>query len=82
MIQGVLLSHSNIVAECFIPSSMAREQIASRAAKSELPFEYRTLAHLPAAHIAGVQGYFINPFYMGGKLITNSYISETDIGCF
>jgi 4-coumarate--CoA ligase len=26
----------------------------------------RTLAHLPAAHIAGVQGYFINPFFMGG----------------
>lgn len=28
--------------------------------------DYRTLAHLPAAHIAGVQGYFVNPFYMGG----------------
>lgn len=29
---------------------------------------YRTLAHLPAAHIAGVQGYFVNPFYMGGPV--------------
>jgi acyl-CoA synthetase (AMP-forming)/AMP-acid ligase II len=29
-------------------------------------FEYNTIAHLPTAHIAGVQGYFVNPFYMGG----------------
>ena len=29
-------------------------------------FEYRTLAHLPVAHIAGMQGYFVNPVYMGG----------------
>ncbi|KAH6677457.1 hypothetical protein B0J14DRAFT_615623 [Halenospora varia] len=64
--KGVELSHTNIVAECFIPSSMARERIAGRAERGEAPWEYRTLAHLPAAHIAGVQGYFINPFYMGG----------------
>lgn len=31
-------------------------------------FEYRTLAHLPTAHIAGIQGYLINPFYMGGPV--------------
>lgn len=31
-------------------------------------FEYRTLAHLPVAHIAGIQGYLINPFYMGGPV--------------
>ncbi|TVY38185.1 putative acyl-coenzyme A synthetase, partial [Lachnellula subtilissima] len=66
--KGVVLSHSNIVAECFIPCSLSRERIASRASKGEPPFEYRTLAHLPAAHIAGVQGYFINPFYMGGPV--------------
>jgi len=30
--------------------------------------DYRTLAHLPAAHIAGVQGYFVNPFYIGGTV--------------
>jgi hypothetical protein len=45
---------------------MSRERIAARAAMNEPPFEYRTLAHLPAAHIAGVQGYLVNPFYMGG----------------
>jgi 4-coumarate--CoA ligase len=33
--------------------------------KTERPdFEYRTIAHLPVAHIAGIQGYLINPFYM------------------
>jgi 4-coumarate--CoA ligase len=31
-------------------------------------FEYRTIAHLPVAHIAGIQGYLINPFYMGGPV--------------
>jgi 4-coumarate--CoA ligase len=31
-------------------------------------FQYRTLAHLPVAHIAGIQGYLINPFYMGGPV--------------
>lgn len=29
-------------------------------------FEYRTLAHLPAAHVAGCQGYFVNPPVAGG----------------
>jgi 4-coumarate--CoA ligase len=37
--------------------------------KTERPdFEYRTIAHLPVAHIAGIQGYLINPFYMGGPV--------------
>jgi 4-coumarate--CoA ligase len=31
-------------------------------------FRYRTLAHLPVAHIAGIQGYLINPFYMAGSV--------------
>jgi 4-coumarate--CoA ligase len=45
---------------------MFREEIEARVSRGEPRFEYRTLAHLPASHIAGVQGYFINPFYMGG----------------
>jgi hypothetical protein len=63
---GVILSHTNIVSECFIPSTLAREEITARIRAGEPEFEYRTLAHLPASHIAGVQGYFVNPFYMGG----------------
>jgi 4-coumarate--CoA ligase len=36
--------------------------------KTRPHFEYRTLAHLPIAHIAGIQGYLMNPFYMGGPV--------------
>jgi 4-coumarate--CoA ligase len=45
---------------------MWKEDRAKRERDGVPPFEMRTLAHLPAAHIAGVQGYFINPFFMGG----------------
>ena len=51
----------NIVSECFIPSVLSRRYLDSPEAQEEGEFEYRTLAHLPAAHIAGVQGYFVNP---------------------
>lgn len=37
-------------------------------ADSNSTFAYRTIAHLPTAHIAGIQGYLINPFYMGGPV--------------
>lgn len=57
-----------MVSESYIPVAMAREVIAARIARGEPAFEYRTLAHLPASHIAGVQGYFINPFYWGGPV--------------
>jgi 4-coumarate--CoA ligase len=63
---GVELSHTNMVAEGFIPSQMWREEVKMTTGSSAMPFPYRTLAHLPAAHIAGVQGYFVNPVYMGG----------------
>lgn len=56
------------MSECYIPSSLFREGIKTREKEGRPPFEYRTIAHLPAAHIAGVQGYFINPIYMGGPV--------------
>jgi acyl-CoA synthetase (AMP-forming)/AMP-acid ligase II len=40
--------------------------VKNAVAAGERPFEYRTLAHLPVAHIAGLQGYLINLFYAGG----------------
>ncbi|TLD36202.1 hypothetical protein E2P81_ATG03091 [Venturia nashicola] len=55
--KGVPLSHTNMVAEAHISCGMI---------KPHLSFEYRTIAHLPVAHIAGMQGYFVNPMYMGG----------------
>ncbi|OCL11869.1 4-coumarate-CoA ligase-like protein [Glonium stellatum] len=62
--KGVRLSHRNLVAETVIPGDMFKQHIAQHNPQ----FEYRTLAHLPTAHIAGIQGYFINPFYMGGSV--------------
>ncbi|KAF2462984.1 4-coumarate-CoA ligase-like protein [Lindgomyces ingoldianus] len=62
--KGVKLSHRNLVAETVIPGSMFQSWICN----SNPSFQYRTLAHLPTAHIAGIQGYLINPFYMGGSV--------------
>ncbi|KAI8934923.1 hypothetical protein NX059_008592 [Plenodomus lindquistii] len=62
--KGVKLSHRNLVAEAVVPGDMFKGWIA----KNRPNFEYRTIAHLPIAHIAGIQGYLINPFYMGGPV--------------
>ena len=64
--KGVPLSSRNIVAEATIPITMLRQHLRERERQGHPKFEYRTLAHLPAAHIAGCQGYFINPFTSGG----------------
>ena len=52
------------MAEAVIPGDMFKNWLAT----SRPNFQYRTLAHLPVAHIAGIQGYLINPFYMGGPV--------------
>lgn len=66
---GVKLSHTNLVAEAVIPGDMFKSWLATRNTHTgKPPFEYRTIAHLPVAHIAGIQGYLINPFYMGGPV--------------
>ncbi len=59
---GVRLSHTNLVAETII----TLEPLKAHMRAHNPSFEYRTLAHLPTAHIAGIQGYLVNPFYMGG----------------
>ncbi|KAF8861931.1 acetyl-CoA synthetase-like protein [Acephala macrosclerotiorum] len=64
--KGILLSHENMVAEAFLPACINRKIYEEREARGIPRFEYRTLAHLPAAHISGVQGYFVNPFYDAG----------------
>ncbi|KAG6008254.1 hypothetical protein E4U21_004716 [Claviceps maximensis] len=62
--KGVRISHTNVVAEAVLPSLMARPVFEKWAAEGR-PLERRILGHLPAAHIAGVQGYFISSFYEG-----------------
>ncbi|KAM3500180.1 hypothetical protein MY10362_006638 [Beauveria mimosiformis] len=51
--KGVLVSHQNLVAQTFLMGSRDRQYWDKRPA-----WTGRTLAHLPAAHIAGVVSYF------------------------
>ncbi|KAI6371236.1 hypothetical protein MCOR25_004008 [Pyricularia grisea] len=60
--KGVKLSHRNLVAQASIAGDSLRQSWGG----PKPAWEYRTLAHLPMAHIAGIQGYLINPFYVGG----------------
>ncbi|OAL33389.1 hypothetical protein AYO20_07400 [Fonsecaea nubica] len=67
--KGVNISHLNLVSEGLIPQYMIRESfIRIRRRDPSFNLEYRTLAHLPAAHIAGCQGYFVNPSIAGGPV--------------
>ena len=67
--KGVNLSHMNLVSEALIPQYMLREFFNRQKRKNfSYDFQYRTLAHLPAAHIAGCQGYFVNPAVAGGPV--------------
>lgn len=58
--KGVKLSHRNLVAEAVIPGDMFKAWLGSDSGPKN--FEYRTLAHLPTAHIAGIQGYLISTY--------------------
>jgi 4-coumarate--CoA ligase len=51
--KGVPLSHRNMIAEATISCGMIKDQMKEQAPDVEI----RTLAHLPTAHIAGMQGY-------------------------
>jgi 4-coumarate--CoA ligase len=57
-----------MVSQVWISSQVAREWATPRVLTGELvPSPQRTLAHLPAAHIAGVAGYFVAPIYGGSE---------------
>lgn len=54
--KGVRISHRMMVSESFLTLEPDKAYV-----RRERPgVQYRTLAHVPAAHIAGVQSYFIN----------------------
>lgn len=63
--KGVRLSHWNLVSSN-ICSMEAGASYKARRAREGKPFKWRTIGCLPMAHIAGIQQYSINPFYMGG----------------
>ncbi|KAF7315641.1 hypothetical protein MIND_00079600 [Mycena indigotica] len=59
--KGVMMSHTNMVSLPTMTSVSLRETW-----QKEGKYDYRTLAHLPTAHVAGVLGYFCLPFHNGG----------------
>lgn len=64
-----MLSHWNLVSQLYIPSVQARAHVAAAIEAGEpAPSPFRTLAHLPIAHIAGVAGYLISPMFSGGAV--------------
>jgi 4-coumarate--CoA ligase len=66
--KGVMLSHLNLVAECYITALAGRDWAAKEIEAGRELGEYRTLAHLPISHIAGVFGYLLAPMYSAGTV--------------
>lgn len=60
------MSHMNMVSGIFIPTYVNRPYWDEEARQGRPYIERRTLAHLPAAHIAGVAGYFLLPVMENG----------------
>ncbi|KAF2095906.1 acetyl-CoA synthetase-like protein [Rhizodiscina lignyota] len=66
--KAVMLSNKMMVSQIYIAGQTAREWATPRVLSGELKLgENRTIAHLPAAHIAGVAGYFVGPMYSGAS---------------
>jgi 4-coumarate--CoA ligase len=65
-----MLSHYNFVAQMVIIAAPSREFIAKAIASGQMvPLPpARSLAHLPAAHIAGTFGYLIGPIFSGATV--------------
>ncbi|KAM7194445.1 putative 4-coumarate--CoA ligase [Naviculisporaceae sp. PSN 640] len=71
--KGCKLTHTNIVSEAALVLDPLLQYYrnhpsATKRNLATVPNSFRTIAHLPAAHIAGIQGYFINQFYLGGTV--------------
>jgi 4-coumarate--CoA ligase len=64
--KGVMLSNLNLVAEAYITALAGREWAKKEIEAGRPLGEYRTLAHLPISHIAGVFGYLLAAMYSGG----------------
>lgn len=62
--KGVKISHQMMVSETFLAAEPDKEYNA----RERPSWVYRTLAHVPAAHIAGVQSYFANATYRAGTV--------------
>ncbi|KIX95574.1 uncharacterized protein Z520_08694 [Fonsecaea multimorphosa CBS 102226] len=67
--KGVMISHENLVQEIFVTSMAGREWAAKQIEAGKELKPYRTLAHLPISHIAGLFGYLAAPFFAGGLVV-------------
>lgn len=76
--KGVLLSHWNLIADNICTMSVANKHRARCKAEGR-DFFFSTIAHLPMAHIAGIDMYSTNPFYMGG---TTYWMKNFDFDSF
>ncbi|KAI1425494.1 acetyl-CoA synthetase-like protein [Xylaria sp. FL1777] len=61
--KAMRISHRNSVAQCTLNVEPQKQY---RAKTNPQGYKYINLAHLPAAHIAGVQSYLVNNCYLGG----------------
>jgi len=64
-----MLSHYNLVTETNLTALAGRDWAAKQVEAGRELKPYRTLAHLPISHIAGLFGYLIAPFYSGGLVV-------------
>ncbi|KAK5555589.1 hypothetical protein LTR46_006614 [Exophiala xenobiotica] len=67
--KGVMLSHENLVQEAYLVSLPGREWAVKQVEAGKELKPYRTLAHLPISHIAGLFGYLVMPIYSGGLVV-------------
>lgn len=78
--KGVMLSHENLVSETYILALSGRAWAEAETAKGTFtPVEYRTLAHLPISHIAGLCSYFMLPIYSAGTVVWMRKYSWSDM---
>jgi 4-coumarate--CoA ligase len=64
---AVLTSHRNLVAQIVLYGQRGREHLQTLKARGQTP-DYKTLACLPTAHIAGLVSYFCYGPFLGGRV--------------
>ncbi|KAL4897842.1 hypothetical protein BDV59DRAFT_190649 [Aspergillus ambiguus] len=79
--KAVCLSHKNFVAEAIITQAAIQMYLNRAKRQIRCNFRYRTIAHLPTAHIAGLQGYFINGIMAGGTVFWMAKFIFEDFLC-
>ncbi|TDZ37478.1 putative acyl-coenzyme A synthetase [Colletotrichum spinosum] len=72
--KAVKISHANMIAQTIFISNPTIDYYRTRPG-----MKYVTVAHLPAAHISGLQAYIVNQTYMGGVVY---WMKKFEFGAF